>query len=142
MAIKDSHFLKEYRNQIKDILKQKHPNWDDKFLKENIDKILERELRNPPAILENSYTHEARESNLVSVLDWVIETKPIIAANGTFFKQHKDAINPNALMVDEFLVTRKKVKKEMFAIEDESSREYKMKDLSQGNYKKLANSLT
>ena len=138
--ISKSPFLKSYRNQAKRCLKQMHPDWDDDFLKKEIDKIIMRDLMNPPAKLQNNYTHEERDTHLVSVFDWSIKTNPIIAANGTFFKQHKDAINPNALMVDEFLTQRAKIKKEMFAIEDESSREYKMKDLSQGNEKKLANS--
>ena len=138
--VKHSHFLKRYRNDVKKVLKKKHPDWTDDFLKESIDDILLRDLKNPPAKLENSYTHESRDSTLLSVLDWAMETKPIIAANGTFFKQHATSKNPNALMLDEFLTTRKQVKKEMFALEDEASRLYKMKDLKQGNYKKLANS--
>ena len=138
--ISKSPFLLCYRNQAMRCLKQMHPYWDDAFLQQEIDKIIMRDLMNPPAKLQNNYTHEERDTHLVSVFDWSIKTKPIIAANGTFFKQHKDAINPNALMVDEFLTQRAKIKKEMFAIEDESSREYKMKDLSQGNEKKLANS--
>ena len=138
--VKNSHFLKRYRNDVKKVLKKKHPDWTDDFLKESIDDILLRDLKNPPAKLENSYTHESRDSTLLSVLDWAMETKPIIAANGTFFKQHATSKNPNALMLDEFLTTRKQVKKEMFALEDEGSRFYKMKDLKQGNYKKLANS--
>jgi hypothetical protein len=140
MEVKDSHFLKEYRNQVKDALKKLHPDWKDDFLKKNIDEIILRELRNPETTLENDYTHELRQTNLVSVFDWLMETKPIIAANGTFFKQHKDAINPNALMVDDFLVQRARIKKEMFAIEDESSRAYASKDIKQGNEKRLANS--
>ena len=138
--VSKSPFLKSYRNQAKHTLMQMHPDWDEDLLKKEIDKIIDRDLMNPPAKLQNNYTHEERDSTLVSVFDWSINTKPIIAANGTFFKQHKDAINPNALMVDEFLTQRAKIKKEMFAIEDESSRGYKMKDLSQGNEKKLANS--
>lgn len=138
--ISKSPFLKSYRNQVKDALLIMHPDWDADEVKKNIDEIIIRDLKNPPAKLQNNYTHEERDTHLVSVFDWAIEEKPIIAANGTFFKQHKDAINPNALMVDEFLTQRAKIKKEMFAIEDESSRAYKMKDLSQGNEKKLANS--
>ena len=138
--ISKSPFLKSYRNQARKCLKQMHPDWDDDVLKKEIDEIILREIKDPPAKLQNNYTHEERDTHLVSVFDWAMNTKPIIAANGTFFKQHKDAINPNALMVDEFLTQRAKIKKEMFAIEDESSRAYKMKDLSQGNEKKLANS--
>lgn len=140
MKVSDSKFLKSYRNQAREIIKKKHPDIPDDLIKDVLDKAIEKDLMNPDAKLENTYTHESRDSSLLAVFDWCMETKPIIAANGTFFKQHKDAINPNALMLDEFLTLRKKTKKEMFAIEDETSRLYKMKDLDQGNYKKLANS--
>ena len=140
MKVSDSKFLKAYRNQAMEIIKQKHPELSEDVMKQIIDEMILKELKNPPALLENTYTHESRESSLLAVFDWCLETKPIIAANGTFFKQHKDAINPNALMLDEFLTKRKQTKKEMFSIEDETSRLYKMKDLDQGNYKKLANS--
>lgn len=140
MKVSDSKFLKAYRNQAKEVIKKKHPEISDDDIKKIIDAAILKNLINPPSKLENTYTHEERDSTLLSVLDWCIDTKPIIAANGTFFKQHKDAINPNALMLEEFLTLRKKIKKEMFALEDESSRLYKMKDLDQGNQKKLANS--
>lgn len=139
-SFKKSHFLKAYRDQVCDVILKKYKELTKDDIKDEVYKILERELVNPDARLENSYTHEAQDTKLLSVIDWMIETKPIVAANATFFKQHAVSKNPNALMVDEFLVTRKKVKKEMFALEDETSRLYKMKDLSQTNYKKLANS--
>lgn len=140
MKVSNSRFLKSYRNQAKAIIQKKHPEIPDDVIKKILDEAIEEKLMNPEARLENTYTHESRDSSLLAVFDWCLETNPIIAANGTFFKQHKDAINPNALMLDEFLTLRKKIKKEMFAIEDETSRLYKMKDLDQGNEKKLANS--
>lgn len=140
MELNKSHFLKEYRNQVCSVLRRKHPEWDHAKTKDMVEKIMMREFKNPDAKIENSYTHEAKETTLLSVIDWSIETKPIIAANGTFFKQHAKSRNPNALMLDEFLTDRKRIKKEMFAIEDEHSRVYKMKDLGQNNKKKLANS--
>lgn len=139
-VVSKSPFLKKYRNDAMKVIMNLHPEWSKDVVKQSIDVIIERDLRNPQAKLQNSYTHEESDTHLVSVFDWAMNTKPIIAANGTFFKQHKDAINPNAQMVDEFLNIRAKIKAEMFAIEDESSREYKMKDLGQGNEKKLANS--
>ena len=139
-VVSKSPFLKKYRNDAMNVIMNIHPEWSKDVVKQSIDDIIERDLRNPQAKLQNSYTHEESDTHLVSVFDWAMNTKPIIAANGTFFKQHKDAINPNAQMVDEFLNIRAKIKAEMFAIEDESSREYKMKDLGQGNEKKLANS--
>lgn len=140
MKVKDSHFLKAYRNQALDIILSKHPEIKKEEAKDIVDEMLMDRLENPEAEIENTYTHEKRNSTLLDVLDWCIETKPIIAANATFFKQHAVSKNPNAMMLDEFLTTRKKTKNTMFAIEDEESRLYKMLDLKQGNYKKLANS--
>lgn len=140
MQVKDSHFLKSYRNQVLDVILKKHPDIPKEKAKEIVDSILMRELRNPPAEIENTYTHEKKDTTLLSVLDFAIETKPIIAANATFFKQHAVSKNPNALMVDEFLISRKKTKNKMFSIEDEVDRMYKMLDLKQGNFKRLANS--
>lgn len=119
---------------------QIHPEWDEKNIEKRVETILLEDLRNPMVHLDNNYTHEEKDASLLATLDWAIENKPIIAGNGTFYKQHAVSKNPNALMLKEFLATRKKVKGEMFQLEDETSRLYKMKDLAQGNWKKLANS--
>lgn len=140
MKVSDSHFLTKYRNKSVKMLMQIHPEWDEKNIEKRVETILIEDLRNPKVHLDNNYTHEEKDASLLATLDWAIENKPIIAGNGTFYKQHAVSKNPNALMLKEFLATRKRVKGEMFQLEDETSRLYKMKDLAQGNWKKLANS--
>lgn len=140
MDIKDSEYLTICRDKIEKSIIKSHPEWDEKKVKEKIDKIILRELKNPKVIADNNYTHQTQSTTLLTILDWALETKPIIAGNGTFYKQHADSDNPNAEMVDGFLVDRKKYKKQMFAIEDESSNGYQNLDLKQQNTKKLANS--
>ena len=122
------------------VMKKSHPEWDEDKLEKNIEKIMCKRFKNPEVTLDNNYTHERRESTLLSVFDWAIETEPIIAGNGTFYKQHKYGISPFALMVDGFLQQRKEYKKLMFAVGDENSRKYKDFDLKQANEKILANS--
>lgn len=140
MEVSDSKFLTKYRNYCLREITKIHPTWDKDKVKNEIDYIIEESLRNPQATVENNYTHEKAEVSLLSILDWSMEKKPIIAGNGTFYKQHKDAINLNATMLMGFLSKRDQIKKEMFSIEDAVSWEYRMKDLSQTNVKKLANS--
>ena len=91
-------------------------------------------------MLDNNYTGEVRESNLLSVLDWALYRKPIIAGNATFYKNQDEAINPIAKMLENFLAERKALKKKMFAVGDPNSDLYKDLDRAQGNQKILANS--
>ena len=140
MDITKSKFLKKYRNEAVDAILMVHPDFNKDEVTKLVEKKMGKDLKVPEAKLENSYTRENRTTNLLSVLDWAIDTKPIIASNATFFKQHEVGFNPNAMMLVEFLGNRKADKKKMFAIGDELSRFYKMFDLSQGNWKQLANS--
>lgn len=137
---KNSKFLSAYRDKSVKIIMQAHPDWDKEVVKSQAEKMIESMVRNPEVRLENNYTHEERDSSLLAVFDYAMDRKPIIAGNGTFYKQHREAPNLNATMLIGFLDQRAAIKKEMFAIEDESSPLYARKDLSQNNKKKLANS--
>lgn len=140
MKTLDNDYLILYKDKMKRQLLRKHPEWDEDILDKKIAEIINRDVQNPKVILDNNYIKERQDSTLLSTLHWAMQRKPIMAGNGTFYKQHKEIPNPNAMMVTGFLTDRKKLKKIMFNIEDESSRAYKDTDLSQNNKKKLANS--
>lgn len=140
MKTEENEYLMLYRDKMMRQMIRIHPDWDEEKVSKKIGKILERELMNPQVILDNNYIKQRQNSTMLSVLDWAIKRKPIMAGNATFYKQHKEIPNPNAMMVTGFLTDRKKLKKIMFDIGDESSRAYKDTDLSQNNKKKLANS--
>ena len=140
MKAEDSRFLTEYKTRMKTQLMRMHPDWDEDKLDKKIGKILVRDLKNPEVIMDNNYIKKSQKSTLLSALDWAFDRNPIMAGNGTFYKQHSEIPNPNAEMVDGFLIDRKKLKAEMFKVGDESSRKYKDFDLKQVNKKKLANS--
>lgn len=140
MNVSDSQFLTIYRDKVKSSIMSMHPEWDEKKVKKKIEQIMLKNLKNPSVICDNNYTHQSSQSTLLSVIEWAMDKKPIIAGNGTFYKQHAESENPNADMVDGFLTDRKKYKKQMFAVEDEESPIYKSFDLQQQNTKKLANS--
>lgn len=139
-AVKDSAFLKRYVKDMVDFFDKAYPELDKSEIKRIITREVEGSLMNPEAKVENTYTHEAQMTTLLSVLDWAMETKPIIGGNGTFFKQHKDSINPNAVMLDEFDKSRGAEKKLMFAAEGVDPVEYNIHNIDQTNFKKLSNS--
>jgi DNA polymerase elongation subunit (family B) len=122
------------------IMNRINPKWDRDVVEPVLDKMIDKNVRDPEVTLHNNYTNEMKQTKLLSVFDWALERKPIIAGNGTFYKNQHEAINPIARMLEGFLNKRKKIKKEMFAIEDESSYAYKNKDRNQGIQKRNANS--
>lgn len=136
----DSRFITLYKEEMLSHMKQINPDWDESKMESILDKMIKKRFVNPKVTLDNNYTGESRDTTLLSVFDWVLDRKPIIAGNGTFYKNQYEAMNPIAEMLDSFLITRKKLKKEMFKIEDTESNEYKDLDRLQANQKINANS--
>lgn len=140
MDILESKFIKKYKKEMVKTMMQANPEWDKKDIEKVIDKMIKERIQNPSVILDNNFTGEKRETTLLATLDWIIERKPIVAGNGTFYMNQHEAQNPIAQMLDNFLITRKKLKKEMFKVEDTNSPKYKDLDRSQQNQKINANS--
>lgn len=136
----DNTYLIIYKDKMKKQLLRMHPDWDEDKLDKKITKIINRDVKNPEVVLDNNYIKKTQKSTLLTTLNWDFDRKPILAGNGTFYKQHSEIPNPNAIMVRGFLNDRKKLKSLMFEIGDELSRKYKDFDLFQNNKKKLANS--
>ena len=134
-----SDFLELYTDEAVKALVAMNPEWNEDDVQDIVVKEMKKSFSNPDVTIENNYTHQAQDSKLLSIVDWTFDRKPILAGNGTFFKNQHESINPTSDMLDWFLGTRKKVKKEMFSL-DETSHEYAMKDLEQGIWKTLANS--
>ena len=137
--MKDGKYLKKYRKEMKEIMQSLNPDWDDKFLEKNILEFTKERVINPEVTLDNNFTGENRDSTLLSVFDWTFDRKPIIAGNGTFYKNQYESMNPIAKMLEGFLTERKRFKKLMFK-ETPGSWEYADYDRKQLNQKILANS--
>ena len=130
MNFNDSQFITLYKEEMLSNMKQINPDWDEDKMEKILDKMIKEKFVNPKVTLDNNYVGETRDTTLLSVFDWTLDRKPIIAGNGTFYKNQYEAMNPIAEMLDYFLKTRKKIKKAMFKIEDNTSDEYK--DLDRG----------
>lgn len=140
---KDSDFLYSWKDQMIESISKMEPDWDPDDMEKVLNDIIEEDLQLPQVILDNNYTGESRNTNLLSVFDWAIRRKPLIAGNATFYKNQHEAINPIAKMLDGFLTERKRIKKRMFAVGEEfgvDSDLYQDLDRAQQNQKILANS--
>ena len=133
-------FIERYISSMKEVMVKMNPDVDDNEIENIIRDTVEKKIQNPTVILDNNYTHETRETNLLSVLNWVETRKPIICGNGTFYKNQDEAINPTAVMLDDFAIKRSDFKKQMFAVENPNSHTYKDFDRKQNNEKINMNS--
>ena len=139
----DSKYLKKYKDRMCQAMMQANPTWKKKDVEKIIERTIEERLENPTVTLDNNYTHEQKDSTLLSVLDWSLDRKPLIAGNGTFYKNQYEALNPTREMLDEWADNRKFFKKKMFQageIYGTNSREYNDNDRKQLNEKINMNS--
>lgn len=135
-----STFIKKYKKQMKRSIQQIDPSITKEEIDQVVDEYLLEQGMSPGVGLDNNYTEEYRETTLLSVLDWTFARKPIMAGNGTFYKNQYEQANPADHMLRGFLGDRKKIKKKMFNVGDVTSRLYKDLDIKQQNKKVGANS--
>lgn len=138
--LETSPFLDEWKNQMYEAIKRINPSWDKDEIEECLDDMIKENIQLPAVILDNNYTGEKRDTNILSVFDWAMNRKPIIAGNGTFYKNQYEALNPVGKMLENFLSERKEIKARMFKIKDVESDQYKDLDRQQQNVKINANS--
>ena len=79
---------------------------------------------------EDNYIGKTIKTNLLSVIDWIKDTKPICAGHGVFFKNQHEVISPLAIMIQKFLTSRKAFKKRLKDF-DPTSYEYATFDRKQ-----------
>lgn len=136
---KNSIFFNEWRTAQKNILSKMYPEVSEDKLDKFIFEIAQKRAIITPCTIDNNYVHKAVNSNLVDIYDWIKKTKPICGGFGVFYKNHNQIKNPTLVMLRGFLDRRKDLKKELRNYH-ESSEEYKMFDMKQGNEKINANS--
>lgn len=136
----DSRFIEKYKCDMISTMKQINPSWDEDKIEKTLNKMIQKRIQNPSVVIDNNYTKQRQDSTLLSVFDWALEKSPIIAGNGTFYANQDQKFNPIGQMLDDILLKRKSIKKEMFQVEDAESKLYKDLDLAQIIQKILANS--
>lgn len=133
-------FEKMYIKKVTKITKRTHPDISEDEVEDILKRLIKEQGQDPVVTLDNNYTGERRETTLTAVLNWILGEEPIIAGNGTFYKNQHKAMNPIAMMLKNFLGNRKKFKKMLYAVLDQSSYRYVELDRSQLNEKRNANS--
>ena len=99
-------FLDRWKMLMYNTIKRIDPEVDSELLEEILDKYITKDVKNPRTTLDNNYIKRRKDVSFLSILDWVGDKKPIIAGNGTFYKNQHEALNPRATMLNDKPRTR------------------------------------
>lgn len=106
--------IREYKRIMMDGMHASFPGLTFEELSNAIDYSISQRMYNAPATLDNNYTKEETNTNMLEFLKYIETLEPILTSSGVLFKKHKDVDNPLRRMINNFLINRKKYKKEMF----------------------------
>lgn len=135
----DHVFLKEWKKEQIKLIQQVHPEYDEDMIKDVLNKLIDKHLKNPECALNNNYLKMHAMSTVLDIYDFIDKTKPIIAGGGVLFKNQHKCINPPSMFLDGALKKRKKIKAHLKDLKP-GSYEYMMTDLRQMTQKVIANS--
>lgn len=136
---KEFDILKDWRNHQASVLLNMYPELDPKDLKNLLDNIIDERVTSPDVSIHNSYVHKHIDDSLLGVTNWFNRSKPIAGGFGVFFKNQHEAINPSAVMLENFMNLRN-VYKSQLKSHPAGSYEYLTFDRLQGSEKINANS--
>lgn len=120
-------------------MKRLYPEASEKKIRSFLYKKVEERIKVPKATITNSYAKKKHESDLLSIVEWIEQTKPIISGFGCLFKNQHEQPSPNAHMLDNFMTLRKVFKDQLEELMQDSF-EYRDVDQKQLNEKINANS--
>ena len=115
-----------------------HPESNPEKVRMLINERVMRSYKDPPCKMDNNVTHETIDTTLSNVINWIDQRNPIIAGNGTFFKQHAEYLSPTVTMLEALGDDRSAEKKLMYKYEPGSIL-YKNHYCSQINIKVIMN---
>lgn len=131
-------FIKDWKDEAFNILTRSYPHLSREQIDEKLNKMIEKKLVNPQASIHNNYANKRLNIDLLSVVDWIDQYKPILGGFGCFYKNQNQEINPFGMMLDKFLKLRKEIKG-LLKIYPDTSEEYADADRGQLNEKVNAN---
>lgn len=130
-----TNMLKDYVDKATRAYILMHPELNSKDVKKEVQSIVKEKIVIPEA------TFAKQKTNLMGVVKYIEDQKPILSGYGTMFKQHEEYMSVEYDMVDDFAITRGVYKSKKFEhINDEDKVLFNMYDIFQLTFKLLNNS--
>lgn len=130
--------LKQYVDQTTEILARMHPEWDSERIEKIVVAIVQERCQDPVMRRENNVRGEYGTTTLLATVDWLEETKPVVAGNGTFYCQPEVERSPTSMFLKTLKNRRAEVKRELFK-QEPGTMTYILLDLESGNIKVIMN---
>lgn len=141
IKLEESEFIKRYKEQLKNKVRLINKEISEEDLNSIIDKKINEKISLEKQVSEKDNHENIHETNMLSVMDYILLEKPIITGYATAYKQHQDAFNILLKMVEMLLDTRTIYKrKKLECANDEDKTLYNLYDNYQLTYKLLNNS--
>lgn len=140
LARKDAYFIIQWKEEMRKIIKMKHPDIDKNKLEKFLDKKIAEKLRNRECDLVNNYNGKSICTNLLSIVDLIFNNNLIIGGAGCLFLQHGVKKNPIITYIIDIMQKRKYHKNERKKYK-KGSYEWAYHNLMQLMYKIKINSL-
>lgn len=112
--LKDKKPIKKYRDTMYRIIKSQKPWLDNDDLYNAIDYSINKRYKSHDCSIYNNYTEKRLSMELVDMVDYIMDKKPIMTSYGVLFKPHDKSVNLLTRLIDEFMFLRDMHKGEMF----------------------------
>ena len=141
MAKRDGKFdiVEKWKKETISKIKLVKPDIDEDKLLDYLDKVIDKNFKDHECLIHNNHKDVTANTSLLQLTQFLHDTKPIIAGNGTFFKNQIDAYNPNREMLLDYKTTRSRLKAERKQYEP-GTYSFLVRDIGQDNVKRLMNS--
>ena len=135
------HAIQEYRKKQISDMRLIFSNCPDDLFEEFMERQIKNNYKEVNCTLYNNYENTEDEFTVAEMIDWIEENEPIITEHGVMFKNHNQAVNNNAKMLEYILGMRKKEKNLMFQCKENNDfAQAAIHDTKQKIYKIIANS--
>ena len=137
---KDFFFVKKWVEEQKNKIKLLKPDISDKELDKFLRDEANKAFKDHECVILNNHRNKSANTSLLNLIQFIVDTKPIIAGQGVLFKNQNEAYSPLAKMSYELKLKRDAIKKDRNKY-DKRSHEFLVRDIGQDNAKRLGNSL-
>ena len=133
------YFIKKYKKEMIQKIQLLRPDLSKEFLDKYLDDRILKDFKDHDCVIHNIHRDVEVNTTLFNVVDYLHNHKPIMAGNGTLYKNQHEIYNPNAEMLLDWKKNRSKLKSERKKF-DPREYEFIKRDIGQDNIKRLMNS--
>lgn len=136
----NNDFLNDYRRLMYKNIAMVYPTLTNDEIRYLVDTIIGNTYKNDKLTITNNYKDRVVDTDVEQIMQFIKNNKPILIENGCLFRRHQKGFTLFYRLIDEFVESRKKLKKKMFQY-DKGTEEFNKYNLMQLLAKRDANAM-